>query len=173
MADALIRPCFLFFFSPTPKTPSTPCDAHTLSHTTHPNNTTQHNTTNKGTGQKDAALLLEAMLSDPADFVRQGAAVALALVLMQQPEARVAPLRKRLMASIADKHEETLARMGAITAAGILDAGGRNATVGLRSRSGYFRRTSVVGLALFCQVCVVWFFCVGVLLFFVVVCLSV
>lgn len=32
---------------------------------------------------------------------------------------------------------------------GILDAGGRNATVGLRSRSGYFRRTSVVGLSLF------------------------
>lgn len=32
---------------------------------------------------------------------------------------------------------------------GILDAGGRNVTVGLRSRSGYFRRTSLVGLALF------------------------
>jgi hypothetical protein len=39
--------------------------------------------------------------------------------------------------------------MGAALATGILDAGGRNVTVGLRSRSGYFRRTSVVGLALF------------------------
>lgn len=29
--------------------------------------------------------------------------------------------------------------MGAIMAAGILDAGGRNATVGLRSRAGHFR----------------------------------
>jgi hypothetical protein len=28
-------------------------------------------------------------------------------------------------------------------------AGGRNATLGLRSASGYFRRTSVVGLAVF------------------------
>lgn len=36
-------------------------------------------------------------------------------------------------------------------ASGLLDAGGRNATVGLKSRSGYFRRTAVVGLAVFVQ----------------------
>ena len=41
--------------------------------------------------------------------------------------------------------------MGAIMATGLLDAGGRNATVGLKSRSGYFRRTAVVGLAVFLQ----------------------
>jgi 26S proteasome regulatory subunit N2 len=34
-------------------------------------------------------------------------------------------------------------------ACGCLPAGGRNATLGLRSASGYFRRTSVVGLAVF------------------------
>jgi len=68
---------------------------------------------------------------------------------LQQPEARVEGLRKRLAKAVADKHEETMARMGAALATGILDAGGRNVTVGLRSRSGYFRRTSVVGLALF------------------------
>ncbi len=44
-----------------------------------------------------------------------------------------------------------MAKMGSIMAAGILDAGGRNVTIGLRSRSGYFRRTSVVGLAVFTQ----------------------
>ena len=32
-----------------------------------------------------------------------------------------------------------------------LFAGGRNVTVGLRSHSGYFRRTSVVALAIFSQ----------------------
>jgi 26S proteasome regulatory subunit N2 len=42
-------------------------------------------------------------------------------------------------------------RMGAIMASGLLDAGGRNATMGLKSRSGYFRRTAVVGLAVFVQ----------------------
>lgn len=31
----------------------------------------------------------------------------------------------------------------------VVAAGGRNATLGLRSASGYFRRTSVVGLAVF------------------------
>jgi hypothetical protein len=41
--------------------------------------------------------------------------------------------------------------MGAIMAAGILDAGGRNAVVALRSRAGFFRRTSVIGLAMFTQ----------------------
>ena len=41
--------------------------------------------------------------------------------------------------------------MGAIMATGLLDAGGRNVTIGTRSRSGYFRRTSTVGLAVFLQ----------------------
>lgn len=34
---------------------------------------------------------------------------------------------------------QVMTRMGAIMASGILDAGGRNATLGLRSRSGHFR----------------------------------
>jgi hypothetical protein len=41
--------------------------------------------------------------------------------------------------------------MGAIMAQGILDAGGRNACVALRSRAGFFRRTTVIGLAMFTQ----------------------
>ena len=41
--------------------------------------------------------------------------------------------------------------MGAIMATGLLDAGGRNVAIGTRSRSGYFRRTSTVGLAIFLQ----------------------
>lgn len=59
-----------------------------------------------GTGMKDAVSLLEPMLSDPVDFVRQGAVIAMALVLIQQPESRVAAFRKRLDKSIKDKHEE-------------------------------------------------------------------
>ncbi|GIL52990.1 hypothetical protein Vafri_8707 [Volvox africanus] len=104
-----------------------------------------------GTGLKEAVALLEPMLSDPTDYVRQGALIAMALVLMQQPESRVASFRKRLDKFITEKHEEVMCKMGAIIAAGILDGGGRNATIGLRSRSGYFRRTSVVGLAVFTQ----------------------
>lgn len=36
-------------------------------------------------------------------------------------------------------------------AAGILDAGGRNTTLAFHSGSGYYRRTAIVGLALFVQ----------------------
>ncbi|EFJ47427.1 26S proteasome regulatory complex [Volvox carteri f. nagariensis] len=104
-----------------------------------------------GTGLKEALALLEPMMSDPTDYVRQGALIAIALVLIQQPESRVAPFRKRLDKFITEKHEEVMCKMGAIIAAGILDGGGRNTTIGLRSRSGYFRRTSVVGLAVFTQ----------------------
>lgn len=63
----------------------------------------------------------------------------------------MAAFRKKVERVVGDKHEEAMARMGAIMAAGLLDAGGRNATPALRSHSGYFRRTSVVALALFTQ----------------------
>ncbi|KAG1657731.1 hypothetical protein FOA52_011993 [Chlamydomonas sp. UWO 241] len=104
-----------------------------------------------GSGLKDAVALLEPMLSDPTDFVRQGALIAMALVMVQQPESRLASFRKRLDKTIKDKHEEVMCKMGAIMAAGIIDAGGRNVGIGLRSRSGYFRRTSVIALAVFTQ----------------------
>lgn len=40
--------------------------------------------------------LLEAMLNDNTDFVRQGASIAMALVLLQQPESVVEPFRKKV-----------------------------------------------------------------------------
>ena len=104
------------------------------------------------TGNKDALALLEPLASDGTDFVRQGAHIATALLLLQQPEgARVGPFRRQLDKVIADKHEDALAKMGAILAAGILDAGGRNATLALRSHSGAWRSSAFLGLALFVQ----------------------
>lgn len=129
------------------------------------------------------------------DFVQQGALIAMALVLVEQPEARVKPLRAHIDRLYGNKgaevswrcrgapqqHEQgtafwaappaapvailscptvpsspltpgaflinplcspllqVMTRMGAVMAAGILDCGGRNATIGLRSRSGHFR----------------------------------
>ena len=61
------------------------------------------------TDKADANLFLCAQ-ADPVDFVRQGALVAMALVLMQQPEARVAPFRKQLAKFVGDKHEEVMCR---------------------------------------------------------------
>lgn len=62
------------------------------------------------------------MLKDRVDFVRQGALIATALVLVQQPEAAgVSEFRKHLETTYTNKHEEVMCKMGAIMAAGILD----------------------------------------------------
>ena len=50
-----------------------------------------------------------------------------------------------------DKHEDTMAKFGAMLASGILDAGGRNLTIALISPSGHVRMPAVVGLAVFAQ----------------------
>ena len=64
---------------------------------------------------------------------------------------QVSAFRKRLEKVVGDKHEEVMCRMGGIMAMGLLDAGGRNCLLSLRSRTGYFRRTSCVGLMVFTQ----------------------
>lgn len=69
----------------------------------------------------------------------QGALLAMAMVLMQcveERESRVATFRAQLDKIIHDKHEDAMTKMGAILATGLLDAGGRNVTISLRSRSG-------------------------------------
>merc|ERR1711915_813878 len=52
---------------------------------------------------------------------------------------------------IADKHEDSIAKFGAILAQGIIDAGGRNMTISLQSRTGHTSMTSVVGMFVFTQ----------------------
>ncbi|GBG66879.1 hypothetical protein CBR_g72635 [Chara braunii] len=107
-----------------------------------------------GTALPEAILLLEPLASDAVDFVRQGALLAMAMVLMQTTETReprVGTFRKQLNKIVGDKHEDTMSKMGAILAAGILDAGGRNVTIMLRSRSGHDRITAIVGMAVFTQ----------------------
>merc|ERR1711968_95252 len=107
-----------------------------------------------GTGLKEAYDLLEPMASDPVDFVRQGALLALSMVMIQQTEKsnpKVKDLRTLLSKVVSDKHEELLARLGAILAHGILDAGGRNMTISLVSSGGHKRMSAIVGMALFTQ----------------------
>ena len=80
--------------------------------------------------------------------------LGLAMVYMQQSEARVPKakaFRERLAAVIPDKHQSTMTKLGAILATGILDAGGRNVTLSMQSRSGFTKASAVVGLALWCQ----------------------
>ncbi|KAG6731239.1 hypothetical protein I3842_01G119800 [Carya illinoinensis] len=107
-----------------------------------------------GTGLSEAISLLEPLTSDVVDFVRQGALIAMAMVMVQISEAsdsRVGTFRRQLEKIILDKHEDTMSKMGAILASGILDAGGRNVTIRLLSKSKHDKVTAVVGLAVFSQ----------------------
>ena len=107
-----------------------------------------------GTASKKAIALLEPLVTDPIDFVRQGGLVAMAMVLLQHTEAyepRVGPFRKQIEGLIRDRYEEPMTKMGAILAQGILDAGGRNVNILLTSRNGHCRMTATVGMAVFCQ----------------------
>lgn len=107
-----------------------------------------------GTGSPEAVALLEPMLDDVADYVRQAAMLGLAMVYMQQSEARVPKakaFRERLARVIPDKHQSTMTKLGAILATGILDAGGRNVTLNMQSRAGFTKSSAVVGLALWVQ----------------------
>ncbi|KAK8939281.1 hypothetical protein KSP40_PGU016575 [Platanthera guangdongensis] len=107
-----------------------------------------------GTGLSEAISLLEPLTSDVVDFVRQGALIAMAMVMIQTNEScdhRMGTFRRQLEKIIQDKHEDTMSKMGAILASGILDAGGRNVTIRLLSKSRHDKITAVVGLAVFSQ----------------------
>lgn len=107
-----------------------------------------------GSGSKDAISLLEPMLTDPVNFVRQGALIASALVLIQQTQTlnpKVKEFRQLYSKVISDKHEDVMAKFGAIIAQGIIDAGGRNVTVSLQSRTGHTNVCAVVGMLIFTQ----------------------
>ncbi|XP_065841251.1 26S proteasome non-ATPase regulatory subunit 1-like [Oscarella lobularis] len=107
-----------------------------------------------GTGLKEALNVLEPMVNDPANFVRQAVFIASAMILMQQTEAansKVKTFRELYTKSISDKHEDTMAKFGAILSQGIIDAGGRNVTISLQSSSGHVHLMSVVGTLVFTQ----------------------
>ncbi len=87
--------------------------------------------------------MLEPMSKDNVDFVRQGAFIATAMVLMQQNEAqnpKVAHYRKLYETAITERREESMARYGAVLAQGIIDAGGRNVGIALLAPSGHLNR---------------------------------
>ena len=107
-----------------------------------------------GTGLQDAVEILEPMTKDSVDFVRQGALIALGMVLVQQSEATsssIASIRSLYTKIVSDKHEDPMARFGAALGQGLIDAGGRNVTISLQSSAGSKNTSAIVGMVLFCQ----------------------
>lgn len=107
-----------------------------------------------GTGLDEAIDLLEPMIKDPTDFVRQGALIALALIMVQQNEAmnpKVGTIRKTLQKAIGDRHEDAMTKFGSAISLGIIDAGGRNCTISLQTQTGNLNMAGIVGMAVFTQ----------------------
>jgi len=106
-----------------------------------------------GTASSRAIDLLRPLCRDFVDFVRQGAYLALALVLQQQNDASsseaVSWLHTALDSVVSMKHEDAMAKFGAVLAQGLLDAGGRNTLFSLRSALGNLKSSAVAGAMLF------------------------
>lgn len=103
---------------------------------------------------QDAVEILEPMTKDPVDFVKQGAFVALGMILVQQSEAAspsISAIRALYAKTVSEKHEDPMARFGAVLGQGLIDAGGRNVTISLQSRAGSRNMKAIVGMVLFCQ----------------------
>jgi len=108
-----------------------------------------------GTGDAESVALLEPMLTDMADHVRQGALLGTSMIYMQQSDTcnhrKIKTFREKLASLISDKHQTTLTKMGAILSTGLLDVGGRNCALSLGSRNGFTKMTSAAGLVLWLQ----------------------
>jgi 26S proteasome regulatory subunit N2 len=103
---------------------------------------------------QEAVDILEPMTKDGVDFVRQGAFIALGMVLVQQSEASSpssSATRALYKKVVGDKHEDPVARFGAAIGQGLIDAGGRNVTISLQNRAGSQNANAIVGTVLFCQ----------------------
>lgn len=76
------------------------------------------------------------------------------MILIQHTDQtcpKVTFFRQLYQQVISSKHEDTMAKFGAILAQGIIDAGGRNVTLGLQSRTGHTNLQAVVGTLVFTQ----------------------
>lgn len=108
-----------------------------------------------GSGDAESVALLEPMLDDMTDFVRQGAYTATAMIYMQQSDScngkKIKAFREKLTSIISDKHQSTLTKMGAILSTGLIDAGGRNCSLDMGSSNGFTKISTVAGLTLWLQ----------------------
>ena len=106
------------------------------------------------TGNKEALTLLDPMVNDPVNYVRQSATMASAMILMQHTEHTSNGKSKKFRVlhqnMIEDKHEDIMGQFGAIVSQGIIDAGGRNCSIHMADqRTGHVHMPSVVGMACF------------------------
>jgi 26S proteasome regulatory subunit N2 len=106
-----------------------------------------------GSGHAESVAMLWLLKDDTTDFVRQGAILALAMVLIQQSNhlcEKAKEFREYLAAKIQDQRTDACTKFGCILAQGIIDACGRNACLALH-RNGHPSKKAVVGVFMFLQ----------------------
>ena len=68
---------------------------------------------------KEALSILEPMINDPVNYVRQGALLASAMVLVQQNDhmcPKLKTFKELFTKTMSDKHEDVMVKFGAILA---------------------------------------------------------
>ena len=68
---------------------------------------------------KEALSILEPMINDPVNYVRQGALLASAMVLVQQNDhmcPKLKTFKDLFTKTMSDKHEDVMVKFGAILA---------------------------------------------------------
>uniref|UniRef100_A0A8C9GY65 26S proteasome non-ATPase regulatory subunit 1 n=1 Tax=Piliocolobus tephrosceles TaxID=591936 RepID=A0A8C9GY65_9PRIM len=104
---------------------------------------------------EDAIDMLMPLLTDTTDFVRQSAFIALGLIFQQSNEHVNTNFKKykdEIVKILSAKHEDIIAKFGAIIGAGLLDICGRNAiSTFFTRRTNVIRPQAAVGFCLFCQ----------------------
>ena len=103
---------------------------------------------------KEVLELIWPSLTDSVDYVRQGAYIALALLLQvstNQSEPKLADLRNSIKEVLNKPHGDQMTKLGAIMAIGLLDIGGRNMSVSLTTRSGMPKLEAITGMLIFTQ----------------------
>jgi 26S proteasome regulatory subunit N2 len=106
-----------------------------------------------GTGNTAVIDVLWDMKEDIVDYVRQGACMALAMVMVQVTEKdnpKVKEFRQIIEKKVEDRNEGRCSKFGYVLAAGLLDAGGRNCTFALHKQRHRLDK-AVVGVFMFLQ----------------------
>ena len=99
----------------------------------------------------EAVALLQPLLNDVSEFVRQGAIIGMSLVCQQTTGVQAETFREKIQKMTGDKHEDVMCRLGAVVAHGLIDMGGRNASAPLFTKSGSLRLGAAVGFCMFAQ----------------------
>ena len=106
-----------------------------------------------GTNNEEAIKIMKPLLMDPTDYVKQGADIAMAMILMETSvsENKEVETFMNLMKENLKKQEGLLSYYGNVISLGILNAGGRNCTISLHNNLGGLNMNTIAGLVISMQ----------------------